>query len=265
MDASLVAFANHLADLATAETLPRFRTGLDVTDKGGAVYDPVTEADQEAERVIRAAIEARYPEHGIVGEEHGTVRADAEHRWVLDPVDGTRAFVTGCPSWTTLIALEQHGEPILGVIDQPYTGERWVGAGGRTLWRRAGEERTVRARGTETFASARITCTDPFGTGFLSEDEAAAFQEVARQCQLSRFSLDAYGYGLLASGQFDLVVESSLKHYDYAALVPVVRGAGGVITGWKGEPPQDSPRGRVVAAATPALHAAAIEVLRRVE
>ncbi len=262
---SLIAFAHELADLARAETLPRFRRGLAVDIKEAAEWDPVTEADREAERVIRAHIEEHHPGHGIIGEEWGTVRENAPWRWVLDPVDGTRAFVCGTGTWTTLIALEHHGEPVVGVIDQAFSGERWVGTPEGSTWTRGDETRALRVRTTTSVASARITSTDPVKKGFFEPAEAAAFDVLAQRARVGRWSLDAYGYGLLASGDLDLVVEASLQHYDYAALVPVVRGAGGLITGWKGEPVHASPRGRVVAAATKELHMEALETLRHVD
>lgn len=265
----LIAFAHELADAARAETLHRFRTHLRVEAKGApasadaANIDPVTEADREAERVIRARIEARYPDHGIVGEEFGTVRGGAPYRWVLDPIDGTRAFICGTPSWTTLIALEHRGLPLLGLIDQPHIGERWVGARGRpTVMLRGSEPRVVRTKSSQTqLAGARISSTDPRATGYFTAAEAAAFERLAARAAVCRFSLDAYGYALLASGSLDLVVESGLAHYDYAALAPVIEGAGGVITDWRGRPFDADRGGRTLAAATPELHAAAMALL----
>jgi histidinol phosphatase-like enzyme (inositol monophosphatase family) len=258
----LVAFAQELAGLARTETLPRFRQDLHVTDKGGGAFDPVTEGDREAERVMRRAIEVRWPDHGIIGEEHGQLRPEARWRWVLDPIDGTRAYVCGVPSWTTLIGLEEHGSPVVGVVDQPFLGERWVGGADGTLYIRGGEAVRARTSGRTRLETARVSTTDPRAGGAFTHAEAEAFDAVARRTPLQRFSMDAYGYGLLALGTLDLVIESTLKHYDYAALVPVVRGAGGVITDWDGGLPGSDPRGRIVAAANPALHAAALEHLR---
>lgn len=257
----LTAFARRLAEAARAETLPRFRAGVDIHNKAGALFDPVTDADRDAERAMRRLIAAIHPRHGVIGEEFGEERPDADWRWVLDPIDGTRAFICGAPSWTTLIALEKAGSPVLGLIDQPFTDECWIGWRDRAVYWRAGAERACRASGLEDIARARIATTDPRREGYFTREEAVAFAAVAAKARVARFSLDAYAYGLLAIGEIDLVVEASLNHHDYAALVPVVEGAGGVITGWRGEDPAGSERGRIVAAATPALHQAALDLL----
>ena len=257
----LAAFAARLAEAARGETLPRFRAQTEIRNKAGALFDPVTDADREAERAIRRLIGAAHPEHGIIGEEFGAENTGAEWRWVLDPVDGTRAFICGVASWTTLIALERGGVPVLGIIDQPFTDERWLGVPGvGTVYARAGARRVCGASGLEALPEARIATTDPRKEGYFTPEEADAFAALAAKARVARFSLDAYAYGLLALGEIDLVVEAGLNHHDYAALVPVVEGAGGVITGWKGEPVQESERGRILAAA-PALHAAALAAL----
>lgn len=257
----LRAFAESLADLAKTETLPRFRAGLVADNKWDEGFDPVTDADREAERVIRAAIEARFPDHGILGEEHGEKASGSPWRWVLDPVDGTRAFICGVPTWATLIALEEDGEPVIGVIDQPYTQERWVGDGERTELVRPDGRRVVRTSGLEDLSRARLSTTDPRPEGYFTADEAAAFAAVAAQARLPRFGYDAYAYGLLACGELDAVAESFLQRYDYAALLPVIRGAGGVVTNWRGGPLSASARGQLVAAASPALHESIVQLL----
>ena len=254
-------FVHTLADAARGETLPRFRTGLDVDNKIAASFDPVTDADREAERAIRAKIEAVFPEHGIFGEEFGVKPGDGVHRWVLDPVDGTRSFICGSPTWTTLIALELEGEPRVGVIDQPYIGERWIGTDTRTLLHRGSSIRAVRTSGCTKLADAIISTTDPRPPAPLYKEAADAFARVADACKLARFSMDAYAYALLATGQLDLVIEGGLQHYDYAALAPVVRGAGGVVSDWQGAAFDASKGGFLVASATPELHAAALEML----
>lgn len=259
-----LAFAERLADAARAETVPRFRTQAAVINKAGASFDPVTDADRDAERALRRLINETFPDHGVIGEEFGAERADAPWRWVLDPVDGTRAFICGVASWATLIALEKDAASVLGVIDQPFTDERWIGAGGDTVYRRAGKERRCRTSGVRDLDKARISTTDPRATGYFLPEEANAFNRLADGARVARFSLDAYGYGLLALGEIDLVVEASLKRHDFAALIPVIEGAGGVVTGWRGEALGDSERGRIVAAATPELHEAALEFLREV-
>ena len=256
-------FARRLADAARRETLPRFRGRTDIIEKDGPQFDPVTDADREAERVMRAMIAAAHPDHGIIGEEFGKERADAQWRWVLDPVDGTRAFVCGAATWTTLVALERDGAPVLGLIDQPFIGECWLAVDGETEHVR-GDARTVcRTSGVTALAEARISTTDPRpAVAYFTDEEAAAFERVAHASRVARFSFDAYAYGLLALGELDLVLETGLQHHDYAALAPVVEGAGGVITNWRGDPPGTDDRGETVAAATPALHEAALKLLQ---
>jgi myo-inositol-1(or 4)-monophosphatase len=260
--AEFARFAGRLADAARAETLPRFRAGTAASSKVAAGFDPVTDADREAERALRRMIETAYPEHGIVGEEFGCVRADAAYRWVLDPVDGTRGFLCGAPTWATLIGLERGGVPVIGVIDQPFSDERWLGVAGGATYRRRGAAHRCAASGVVDLACARVSTTDPRCEGYFTRQEADAFARLAQRCRVCRFSLDAYAYGLLALGEVDLVVEAGLQRHDIVALVPVVEGAGGRISGWKGESPNDCARGRLVAAATPQLHAAALDLLR---
>lgn len=254
-------FAHRLADAARGETLPRFRNGVNVANKAGAQYDPVTDADREAERVIADMVAQAYPEHGFIGEEFGTRGGDGAYRWIVDPVDGTRAYVCGAPTWTTLIALEHRNAPTLGVIDQPYTDERWIGDGAVTQFFRAGAGNIVRTSGLADISRARISTTDPRADGYMSAAAVDGFARLAAASRLARFSLDAYAYGLLAIGELDIVAETSLQHYDYAALRPVVEGAGGVMTNWRGDPIGSDDNGEALAAATPALHAAALEIL----
>ncbi len=255
------AFAERLADAARAQTLPRFRSGAVIFDKEGPSFDPVTDADREAELALRRLIESEYPAHGVLGEEFGETKCSGPWRWVLDPVDGTRAFMCGAPSWTTLIALEYDGEPVLGVIDQPFTDERWVGSRGRTLYRRGDASKMATTSGLRDLAKARLSTTDPQAGECFSEEEAAAFARLAQSSRVARFSLDAYAYGLLAIGELDLVMESALKRYDYAALVPLIKGAGGAVSNWKGEAAGSDERGELIAAATPELLAAALQTL----
>ena len=260
-------FARKLAAAARLETLPRFRGAGAVVDKEGPHYDPVTDADREAERVMRAMIAEAYPDHGLIGEEFGIDRADAAWRWVLDPVDGTRAFVCGAASWTTLIALERDGAPVLGLIDQPFTDECWIAVrdatqGGAAQYVRHGEAMTCRTSGATALKDARLSTTDPrAGVAYFSDEEAAAFERIAHATRLARFSFDAYAYGLVALGALDLVMETGLEHHDYASLAPVVEGAGGVVTNWRGEPLGTDDRGEILASATPALHEAALRLL----
>lgn len=260
-ESALCAFAERLAQAAAAETLPRFRAGLAIDNKAAGGFDPVTEADREAERVQRELITRAHPEHGIVGEEWGVQHPSAQLRWVLDPIDGTRAFICGVPSWTTLVALERERTPLVSVIDQPYTGERWIGRPGHTEFRGPAGTVAARTSGCTELSSARLSTTDPRTAGYFTPAEAAAFERLGRATAVARFSLDAYAYALLAIGQLDLVVESGLALYDYAALAPVLWGAGGVITDWRGSPFSAESGGHTLAAATPELHRAAMKVL----
>ncbi|QAY78244.1 inositol monophosphatase family protein [Sphingosinicella sp. BN140058] len=256
--AALAAFAHNLADLARAETLHRFEAGVGADDKGGANgFDPVTDADREAERAMRAAIEAAYPEHGIAGEEFPERPSSGPFVWSLDPVDGTRSFTCGLPNWVTLIALLEDGRPTIGLIDVPCLGERYWGAGGDGAFVRSGQQVRLRASDRTSLAEARLSTTDPY----LFEDaERGAFERVRAGVRTTRYGHDGYAYARLAAGTLDLVIESQLKPYDYNALIPVVRAAGGVIGDWTGG--DDFSAGRVIAAATPALFEQAVAVMR---
>lgn len=261
--AEFEAFIEELADLARAQTLPRFRDGADISDKEGPIFDPVTDADKKAEGAIRDRIAAVYPAHGVLGEEYGESKGEGPWRWVIDPVDGTRAFVCGAATWTTLIALEYEGASVLSVIDQPFIDERWIGRKNETIFKRAGEQQVCKTSSVKGLAKARLSTTDPRppNAAYFTKEEAATFERLANETQVERFSMDAYAYGLLAFGELDLVVETSLQRHDYASLVPVVEGAGGVITNWRGEPVGSDARGETLAAATPELHAAAMAAL----
>lgn len=235
MLATLETFALELAAVAAAETLPRFRTGLSAEDKGPAgAYDPVTEADREAEAAIRRAVAARFPEHGVIGEEYGADRPDAEHVWVLDPVDGTRAFIAGLPLWTTLIALRVRGEPAVGVIAQPYLRETFVGtAAGARLVRPGEPDRPLTVRPCPALAEAVIATTDP---DLFRRAEADAWRRLRAAARLARFGCDAYAYAMVALGELDAVVETRLKSWDVEAAVPLLAGAGGHVCDWSGAP-----------------------------
>jgi myo-inositol-1(or 4)-monophosphatase len=211
---------------------------------GEGAYDPVTELDRAAERALRSAIERAFPNDGIEGEEYGIVREEAARRWLLDPVDGTRAMICGLPSWTTLVALLQDGEPVAGFIDAPALDELMIGLPDRTTL----NGRAARVSGCRRLAEARLSSTDPY---LFAGAEAEAFDRVRRAARLTRFGYDALAYARLAAGSIDLVVESGLHRHDWAALVPVVRGAGGIIGDWRGG--NDFEPGAIVAAATPAL------------
>lgn len=248
--AAYAAFAGELADAARAVTLNAARAAED--KNAGGVFDPVTEADKGAERAMRALIEARYPEHGISGEEYGITNPGAPLYWSLDPIDGTRSFICGLPTWTTLIGLVEDGVPVVGLIDVPVLGERYLGYG--EIGRQGTE--VLRTSGCAVLGEARLATTDPY---LFEGAEAEAFERVRRAARVARYGQDAYAYARLAGGGIDLVVESRLQPHDIHALVPVVRGAGGVIGDWEGG--SDFGKGRVVAAATQALYDQTIETL----
>jgi myo-inositol-1(or 4)-monophosphatase len=256
----LATFALHLADAAAKVTLPHFRSGLSVDNKRGEfTFDPVTAADRDAEEAIRSLIKSRYPAHGIHGEEHGRETGTSPLTWVIDPIDGTRSFITGVPLWGTLIALNDGTRPIVGVMDQPYIGERFLGRpGGSELIGKHGR-RILRTSRCTTLEDALLGNTDP--AMFRDEKAKAAFREVSARVKLRRFGGDCYFYCLLAAGTIDLVIEASLQPYDIQALIPVIEHAGGIVTSWSGGDPQMG--GTVVAAATPELHAAALEILSK--
>lgn len=265
-----VALANRLADEASKETLPRFRNKTEVFNKAGLWFDPVTNADRESERAIRRMIQMVYPRHAIHGEEFGEElgkNPDGEEgnspwRWVIDPIDGTRAFVCGVPSWMTLIALEHEEKPVLGLLDQPFTGERWVGTRDETKYYHRDDVKTCKTSTITQLDKARITTTDPRRVqGYFDASEADAFRELSKATRLARFSMDAYGYALLAHGELEIVLESGLSHHDYAALEPVVLGAGGVFTNWSGDPVGTDDRGEVLACANHELHQKALVFL----
>jgi histidinol phosphatase-like enzyme (inositol monophosphatase family) len=231
----LDAFIIELNRVSAAVILPLFRAEHDLQDKGGARgFDPVTAADKGAETAIRALIEKHYPDHGVIGEEFGEDRPDAEFVWVLDPIDGTRAFIAGLPVWTTLIGLRFRGEPVLGSIGQPHIGEIFVGhAGAARLIERHGE-RPLRVRTGVPLSAAIIANTDPTST--LTPEERDAWNRVRGSARLARLGCDAYAYAMVAAGALDLVIEAGLKSWDVEAAVPLLAGAGGLVTDWTGAP-----------------------------
>jgi len=257
---SRLAFAHRLAGAAGEVIRPYFRKRIDVTDKGAAgFYDPVTEADKRAEETIRELIRTHYPQDGILGEEFGEVPGTSGYRWVLDPIDGTRAFIAGQPLWGTLIALEHQGKPVLGVLDQPFLHERFVGTEGQTLFGHAGGMSELRTRACASLADAVICTTHPML--HFGEKEREQYFRVERACRLSRYGGDCYAYALIAMGFVDLVIETDLKRWDVAAIIPIIEGAGGVVTDWNGDPIIGE--GNIVAAGDARTHAAAVKMLRR--
>lgn len=251
----LIAAAEAAADVAGAVIRPFFRAGLAAELKSD--QSPVTLADRSAELAIRAVLSERFPDHGLMGEEFGIERPDARFRWVLDPIDGTRAFITGRPLFGTLIALLDDNRPVLGVIDQPVTGERWVGAVGRTTRFRGPLGGRAGCRPCPTLAEAELSCTSPAMFGA----DLPRFQRLADATRRTSWGGDCYGYGLLALGQIDLIVEASMHVWDWAALVPVIEGGGGRVTGWDGAELRPDGDGSVLAVGDPALLDQAVELL----
>ena len=255
----LAAFLKELLRRAGAVVLPHFRQSISVDDKriGQSGYDPVTVADREAEQGMRAAIRAHYPGHGIFGEEYGFERGAAGLTWVLDPIDGTRSFIAGMLHWGVVAGLYDGEKSILGGVYQPVVDELFTGDG-RAAWCFSdGHERKLSVRACAGLEDALVCCTHP--DMFAHAAELQAFHALEKRARLSRYGGDCYLYCLLAMGCIDLCVEASLKPYDIQGVIPVVRGAGGIITTWDGGAPEDG--GRIVAAGDPRVHAQALEVL----
>ncbi len=257
--AALIATAHRMADAAGQAILPHFRTtGLVIENKAGAAFDPVTAADRASERAMLAVLDRLRPQDAVQGEEYGRRAGTSGLTWVLDPIDGTRSFLAGTPVWGVLVALCDSGGPVFGLIDQPFTGERFAGGFGVAEWTRGADRRPLACRATASLSQAILFSTFPeVGT----PAEGRAFAALSRACRLTRYGLDCYAYALLALGQIDLVVEAGLQAYDVAAPIAVIEAAGGVVTDWAGHPAHGG--GRILAAASPALHAAALAILAR--
>lgn len=257
-----LALARELADAAWAAIRPHFRNLDTVDHKAGtakAGFDPVTEADRAAELAMRAIIDARRPGDGVTGEEFPETPSASGWRWYFDPIDGTRAFVGGLPVWTTLIALvNPEGVPVLGVIDQPVLGERYIGWPGGAQMETAEGNFPIRVSGNPDLRAATIATTDPF---IFTPPEQGAWNHLRATARITRYGLDAYAYARLAGGTLDLVAESGLKAWDVAALIPVIRGAGGIATNWRGEAPALG--GQIVCAASEGILEQALLALRR--
>ncbi|CUH47089.1 histidinol-phosphatase [Ruegeria atlantica] len=250
--------AEEMADAARAAILPYFRkTSLHTANKLDDGFDPVTIADRNAEKAMRAVLARHRPEDGIFGEEFGREEGSSGRTWVLDPIDGTRGFISGTPTWGVLIALSTTDGPIMGVIDQPYIGERFVGSADIAQFTGPSGTAPLKTRSTSALDQAVVFTTFPeVGT----PEDRAGFEAVARQAKLTRYGMDCYAYALVAAGQVDLVIESSLNAYDIQAPIAVIEAAGGVVTDWRGGPAHNG--GRALAAANPELHAVALEILR---
>lgn len=247
---------NTMCDLAALETLPRFRTRLAVENKDIGGFDPVTEADQAAEAVLRNYVIENYPAHGFVGEEAAPYQPDSKYCWIVDPVDGTRAFISGLPSWGTLIGLSYNGEPIAGIMHQPFTGERYIATGKGAFLSHNGNRISLTSSNVTRLDQAILLTTSPY---LFNHNSIGKYKAVEQQCKLARYGFDCYGYAMVAAGHADLVVESGLNSFDIAALIPIIHQAGGKVSTWQGGPAIDG--GHIIAAANAELHAQALEFL----
>jgi myo-inositol-1(or 4)-monophosphatase len=251
------AFVDELAQISGETILPFFRTSLAIENKKPDGFDPVTAADRAAENAMRDRIRKNFPEHGIVGEEYGNERADAEYVWALDPIDGTKSFINGMPTWGTLIGLMRFGEPVFGVMHQPFTRELFSGDGGAAHYRGPGGPRDLRVRPCAGLADASMATTSPL---LMNDKDRAAFARVEKKARLSRYGGDCYAYCMLASGHIDLIIETELKPYDILPLIPIISGAGGIVTTWDNGSPHNG--GRIVAAGDKRVHDAALAMLK---
>jgi myo-inositol-1(or 4)-monophosphatase len=250
-------FVDKLATASGETILPFFRTALAVENKLSRGFDPVTAADRAAEDAMRSLIRESFPEHGILGEEYGSEQTDAEYVWVLDPIDGTKSFISGMVAWGTLIGLMRFGEPVYGMMHQPFTGERFTGDSGAAHYRGPAGERDLHVRRCEALSDAVLFTTSPL---LMNAADRASFSKVENKAKLSRYGGDCYAYCMLAAGQIDLVIETEIKPHDIVALIPIILGAGGIITTWENGPPQAG--GRIIAAGDARTHAAALELLK---
>ncbi len=252
------AFVDQLASVSGDTILPFFRTALAVENKKPGGFDPVTAADRAAENAMRTLIRRSFPDHGIIGEEYGEERADAEYVWVLDPIDGTKSFIAGMPAWGTLIGLTRFGEPVFGMMHQPFTRERFSGDGEAAHYRGPAGERDLHVRSCANLNDAVLYTTSP---RLMNQADRTAFGRVEEAVRLSRYGGDCYAYCMLAAGQIDLVIETELKPYDILPLLPIIAGAGGIVTSWENDLPLAG--GRIVAAGDARVHKAALEMLNR--
>jgi len=247
-----------IAETAGPVALRYFRNPVDVEDKsGGSAFDPVTVADKEVESHIRADLERHFPDHGILGEEEAERESDSAYRWVIDPIDGTRAFISGVPAWGILLGLTFEESCLVGVMHQPYLGETFLGNAEGAWIRRAGSQQAIRTSRTTELGSAIVYCTHP--SMFTNAEELQKFETVADESRMMRFGGDCYSHCLLSHGLIDLVIEGSLEPYDIIPLIPIIEGAGGVVTNWQGG--DASGGGLIISAANPELHAQALKIL----
>jgi histidinol-phosphatase len=251
-------FVDRLAAASGDTILPFFRTALTVENKKAGGFDPVTAADRAAEDAMRALIRKTFPAHGILGEEYGGEHTDAEYVWVLDPIDGTKSFIAGMVAWGTLIGLMRFREPVFGMMHQPFTRERFSGDGGGAHYRGPAGNRDLRVRACSGLDDALLFTTSPL---LMNEADRAAFRNVENAVKLSRYGGDCYAYCMLAAGQIDLIIETELKPHDIVPLIPIITGAGGIVTTWENGPAQAG--GRIVVAGDKRVHAAAVEMLAK--
>jgi myo-inositol-1(or 4)-monophosphatase len=252
-------FALELAHTAGGIAQAHFRQPIVVENKAATAFDPVTNADRAIERVLRSAIAARYPDHGIVAEEEGERAGVGDYTWYIDPIDGTRAFMTGSPLWGTLIGLTSRAQPLFGLLVQPVLEEVFFGGPSGSWLIKPDSRERLKSRPCTTLATAVLASTHP---DMFAGAKERAYRALAERCLLNRFGGDCYNYAMLAAGHLDLVVESKLKPYDIVPLIPVLEGAGCVVTDWQGRAPLSG--GDVVAAGSVELHKAALQVLRGV-
>ncbi len=254
-------FLNELCDAAAIETMKMFRQPMDVVNKDEVNgesngFDPVTIADKAAEKIIREKIKNRFPDHGILGEEYGGENTEAEYCWIIDPIDGTRSYISGLPLWGTLIGLYQNGVPVAGIMHQPFTGERYLSNGSQSVLLHLGKRQEIHGRKTQSLSDCLMLTTSP---KLFEGEELEAYERIESACKLTRYGADCYAYALVASGQVDLVVESKLFIYDIAALIPIVENAGGRITNWRGG--SAARGGQILACGNAEIHQKAIELL----
>jgi histidinol phosphatase-like enzyme (inositol monophosphatase family) len=250
-------FMRRIADAAAKETLPRFRSAADVVNKLETGFDPVTEADREAEQAIKRIILDAYPDHGILGEEHGIENEGSDHVWVIDPIDGTRAFISGLPVWGTLVGLTVNGEAVAGLMSQPFTGELFYADGDVSRYDGPGGARVLKTRKTTKLADATLMTTTP---ALFKGPARAVYDRFETMVRMPRYGADCYAFAMVAAGHVDIVTDPGLKPYDIVALIPIIEQAGGVVTTFEGGPAENG--GDILAAATPELHAAAMAALR---
>ena len=249
-------FVDQLAAVSGETILPFFRTALAIDNKKVGGFDPVTAADRAAEQAMRTLIRKTFPGHGILGEEYGAERTDAEYVWVLDPIDGTKSFISGMPAWGTLIGLMRAGKPVYGMMHQPFIGERFTGDGLTARYRGPAGERALAVRSCSGLDDAVLFTTSPL---LMNETDRRAFARIEHEVRLSRYGGDCYAYCMVAAGHIDVVIETGIKPFDIAPLIPIITGAGGIVTDWEGS--SASLGGRIIAAGDRRVHAAAMKLL----